>query len=520
MKANYPPILGIPYKWVATVIVMIGTFMTLLDTTIVDITLPKMLASLNTDTYGIQWVVISYMIGSAIAMTVVGWIGATFSYRIVYLLGFTIFVVSSAICGQARNLEMMIIARSIQGIGEGLVVPIAMTYLFLVFPKEEVGLAMGIYGLGASFAPALGPTLGGFITEHLSWRWIFYVNLPVGFIGLSAAILFLKKIKPEDEKPWPFDWFGFVMLAVSLSSLITFLSKGQEKGWLQSNMILILIIIFVISSIIFIVWEWYQKHPVVNVHLFKKRAFWVSVVALACFSLTLYGIYFLLPLYMERLRGYPTLTSGLILFPGSIAMGISLIIGGVLTNKLNLKWFAIFFIIIFSIFSYRFGYIDLYTSKSHIIALFTLWGISVGPLFPILTTGGLSSLSELDVNMGSAIQNVSRLVAGSVGTSIATTIIERKASYFYLIYSRHTDPSHVPFITSLNKTIKGFLLKGYTLKDAKILSYSLMKFYIKAEAYFTAFQSTFKIMAILALIALPVLLFFKTGKTKEKVPLH
>jgi len=173
MSKEQPPVLGIRYKWVASVVLMFGIFMTLLDTTIVDITLPKMLASLNTDTYGVQWVVIAYMIGSAVAMTLVGWMGAATSYRFVYIFGLLIFVVFSAICGQANSLGMMITGRLIQGIGEGLVVPISMTYLFLVFPRHEAGLAMGIYGLGASFAPALGPTIGGFLTEHLNWRWIF-----------------------------------------------------------------------------------------------------------------------------------------------------------------------------------------------------------------------------------------------------------------------------------------------------------------------------------------------------------
>ena len=520
MSKEQPPVLGIRYKWVASVVLMFGIFMTLLDTTIVDITLPKMLASLNTDTYGVQWVVIAYMIGSAVAMTLVGWMGAATSYRFVYIFGLLIFVVFSAICGQANSLGMMITGRLIQGIGEGLVVPISMTYLFLVFPRHEAGLAMGIYGLGASFAPALGPTIGGFLTEHLNWRWIFYVNLPIGGFGLILAAFLLRRIKPEDEIKWPFDWIGFILLATSLGSLITFLSKGQEKGWFQSDMIVILIASWILSSIGFLIWESCRKNPVVDLRLFNNRLFSISIISLACFSLTLYAVYFLLPLYMERLREYPTLLSGLILFPGSIAMGIALIIGGILSDRMSVRTIAIVCIIAFSISCYAFGSLDLTTPKEKIIVLFVIWGIAAGPLFPALTTGGLSKLQISQVSMGSAIQNVTRLVAGSIGTSLAVTLLERRADYFYVLFSRHTEPGNMPFSVAWKKAVDWFISKGSSVAEANIQAKTLINLYITAKSYFTAYQSAFKILALFALMAIPFLLFFRASKIEKKPAVH
>ncbi len=515
MDQEFPPVFGIAYKWVAAVIVMIGTFMTLLDTTIVDITLPKMLSALNTDTYGIQWVVIAYMIGSAVAMTTVGWLGARTSYRFVYLVGFTLFVVTSALCGQSTNLEMMITARLIQGIGEGLVVPISMTYLFLVFPKSEAGLAMGIYGLGASFAPALGPTIGGFLTEHLNWRWIFYVNLPIGIIGLIMALALLKPLRPEEDRPWPFDWIGFLLLTTSLGSLITFISKGQEKGWIQSDFILILIAVFVLSTIAFLVWELRQKNPVIDIRLFKDPMFTTSVIGLCFFSLTLYSVYFLMPMYMERLRGYPTLLSGLLLLPGTMALGTALIIGGILTDKTSPRAVAVLCLIGLTAGSYLLGTMDLYTPKLAIIGLFAMWGIPAGPLFPAFITGGLSRLRSSQVNMGSSIQNVMRLVAGSVATSLAVTILERKADAYYVLFSMHTNPGHLPFLLGFERAVAGFQIKGSCLDMARVQAGALMNLYIKSHAYFVAYQATFKIMALLALGALPFMYLFKAGKGKR-----
>ena len=187
-------------KWLAACIVMIGIFIALLDATIVDIVLPKMMSSLNTDTYGVQWVVISYLTAAAIAMTSVEWLGAKIGHRNTYLAGLVIFTFFSILCGQATSIGFMNFARFMQGIGEGIIVPIGMTILCEVFPDEERGTALGVYGLGASCAPALGPTLGGLITEHLSWRWIFYVNVPIGIIGIFLTIMLLRETSPEHEK--------------------------------------------------------------------------------------------------------------------------------------------------------------------------------------------------------------------------------------------------------------------------------------------------------------------------------
>ena len=513
-------VLGLDYKWVAAVTVMIGTFMTLLDTTIVDITLPKMISSLNTDTYGIQWVVISYMIGSAVAMTAVGWLGATLSYRTVYLLGFGLFVLCSALCGQASTLGFMVASRLFQGIGEGLVVPIAMTYLFLVFPKEEAGLAMGIYGLGASFAPALGPTIGGIITEHLNWRWIFYVNLPVGAVGLAMALFLLREARPEGKRSWPFDWVGFTLLATALGSLITFLSKGQEKGWLQSDMILGLVLLFVVSAAAFLLWERRCRHPVLHLGLFQERSFAISVVSLALFSLTLYGVYFLLPLYMERLREWPALTSGLILLPGSVAMGCSLIVGGVLTDRWDPRPLGMACILAFALASFLFSGLDLYTPKARVAALFVLWGVAGGPLFPVLTTGGLSRLQEADVNMGSAIQNVSRLVAGSIGTAVATTVLARKQALFENLLAARTDPSNVQLLFQWEQVRHWAEMLSQGGREAEAVAAALFRAILQAKAGFMAFQATFQVMALMALAALPLLIFFKVGPNRGTRAVH
>ena len=505
------------YKWITAIVVMLGMFMTLLDTTIVDITIPKMISTLNTDIYGIQWVVIAYMIGSAVAMTLVGWLGEITSYKFVYILGLGIFLTMSALCGQASSLGEMITGRLLQGIGEGFIVPISMTMLLLAFPKEEAGLAMGIYGLGASVAPAIGPTIGGLLTEYLNWRWIFYVNIPIGLLGFILALILLEDSEQhEAEKPESFDWLGFLLLAVFLGTLITFLTKGQEKGWLNSNFIIYMMIITFTSGSAFIFWELKCRHPIMELRLFSYKLFTIGTAGRFVFGGTMYGIFYLLPLYMERLRGYPSLLSGLIMLPGSLAMGLSIIIGGILSDRIGARPVSIACVLLLCLTSYMLGTFDLYTPKIMVILLFALWALPVGPLFPTLTSGALNSLPPSKMNRGSSIFNVTRLVAGCIGTSFATTMLERKAATYFNLYSMQTTPASEAFRQAQIKSIAAFRAKGLVLSQARIISNYIMNAYIKLHAYCLAYQAVFRMLALTVLLVLPALFFFKDSMDTYK----
>src|SRR4030042_2019486 len=213
-------------------------------------------------------VVISCLLGSAISMAAVGWLGDRFCAKAIFLAGLGIFTGMSVLCGMASSLTFMDTVRFCQGIGEGFIIPTGLVILYETFPREEHGMAMGLYGLGASLAPALGPTIGGLITEHLSWRWIFYVNLPVCIVATLAGWFILKRVKALEKPKVPFDGWGFILLAISLSALILFLSKGQEKGWRQSDYILTLMLIFVITFIPFVAVQWRRKERLLNMRLF------------------------------------------------------------------------------------------------------------------------------------------------------------------------------------------------------------------------------------------------------------
>jgi DHA2 family multidrug resistance protein len=505
-------------KWISAIIVTVGIFMALLDTTIVNIALPKMMATLEADYYGIQMVVINYLLGSAISMAAVGWLGDRFGAKAIFLAGLGIFTSMSILCGMASSLPFMEIVRFCQGIGEGFIIPTGLVVLYETFPREEHGMAMGFYGLGASFAPALGPTIGGLVTEHLSWRWIFYVNLPVGIIGLVAGWFILKRVKALEKPKVPFDGWGFIFMAISLSSLILFLSKGQEKGWLQSDYILALIVLFAISFVLFIVVQLLRKGPLLDVRLFSDRTYAMGVAVLALFSLAAYGFWLLLPVYLEKLRQYTTLTSGLIMLPGSLAAGASIIAAGILSDRWRPKWVLLLCLVGAVVMSFGF-HTGVDTPKSQIIWDFATWNIFVGGAFVPVTVIALSVLSAKQINMGSTILNIARLIFGSIGTTFAVSLYSVKTATFYTVLASKVHHGSPPTRELLGKE---FLLYGKSFVGPVLQKFqATMQGYIMSYASAYAFEATFKTLGVLLCAALIGTLFVKYRKAgSSNVMMH
>jgi DHA2 family multidrug resistance protein len=510
-------------KWTAAFIVMIGIFIALLDGTIVDVVLPKMMSSLNTDTYGVQWVIISYFIAAAIGMTSTGWLASVLGHRNTYLLGLVVFTTFSAICGQATSIGMMNFARFCQGIGEGIVVPIGMIILMEVFPEEERGMALGIYGLGASCAPAMGPTLGGLITEHLSWRWVFYVNLPIGIIGAALTLMLLWETGKKDGTAKSFDLPGFITMAIAFGSFIAFLSKGQQYGWLQSDFILSLVIIFCISLPLFIWIELHTEKPLFDVRIFKYRDFTMSVLCMFFMSIAIYGIFMLIPMYMERFRGFTTLTTGLTMLPGSLMAGMGVMVAGYLSDKCNPKKLFFFSSIFMFIFGMTLSSVDQHTERSTIMWLFLLWNIPMAFNFPPIQAVGYSGIPQDKLDLVSCGQNVSRLLAGSVGTAISVTIMERKADTFFESFGRTINYGNIAAMKTL-RSMEGYLHYEGTpgqLLDKTALK--LMELSITLKSYVYAVQSDIFWLTILGMFAILFALFIKVKNNEngvKHVPIH
>jgi MFS transporter, DHA2 family, multidrug resistance protein len=434
-------------KWVVALITSVGLFVTLLDTTIVDIVLPKMMPTLETDIYGIQWVVIAYFIGAAVSMTMVAWLAERMGHRNCYLVGLGTFVLVSALCGAANSLEFMIAARLLQGAAEGLVVPVGLLILYDAFPAEQRGLALGVFALGGVFAPAVGPSLGGYITEHLSWRWVFYVNVPIGVVDvlLIGSILANRRAEPQQRHGPPagvverrhapplaprLDLVGLVLLSCALSSLVVALTKGQQLGWLQSDLILGLTLACALTLAAFVAREVFAADPLIPRALFRRRTFVVALVGNAVSTAVLYGVFFLLPLYLENLRGQTALQAGLLLAPGSVAAAFGTLIGGVLADRLRPKWVAIFGLAatVWLTWHFRLG---LDVPLSAIASDYLFWGL-MGTVFAApVNLLAIAAVRKEDIPHATMLINVLRFVGGSVGTAYMTNVLTSRGSAFY-----------------------------------------------------------------------------------------
>lgn len=462
-----------------TLSLMLGVFMAILDTTIVDIVVPRMMAPLSTDLYGVQWVITSYMTAAASGILIVETLERYFGLKKVFVSGLFLFTFASFLSGQAQFLGWMIGSRALQGLGEALIVVSAEALLFSAYPPQKRGLAMGIYGLGVSFAPALGPTLGGYITEHISWRWIFYINIPIGILNLVLALSFLPEYKPKNTYK-KLNVTSFLFISSATVSLLITLSKGQQYGWWRSDLILYTSLISLFSFLLFILSELTSKKPLIEPTVFSTKEF---IIALSVYFLLLgfsmYQVFYLIPLYYENLKGIDTLQTGLHILPLAFAIGLSSPIAGLLGDKksevfpLSIAVLTYLYSVLFLLPNFNY-FTPAWEASAKMIPL----GIGMGFFFAPVTNLALKKLGE-NTTLGVSLMHYIRFVGGSFGTAIATNDLQK---YMWENFHRTNE---------IQTTVVGLYLEKlyqhFTTEKAKALFYSIEQLY----AYSDAFRSTF-----------------------------
>lgn len=493
---------------------MVGVFMAILDTTIVDIVVPKMMAPLSTDLYGVQWVITAYMTSAASAILLVEWLEGLMGLKRVFLLGLFLFTTSSFFCGQAQSLEWMIASRTVQGFGESLIVVSAEALLFSAYAPQKRGLAMGIYGLGVSFAPALGPTLGGWITEHIDWRWIFYINLPIGILNFTLSLFFLKDYKPAHKIR--LNIISYLFLTVATVSLLVVLSRGQKEGWFSSDFILYLSLLSLFSFLLFLLSELLSKNRLVEASLFKIRDF-VIALWVYCFVLgfSMYQVFYLIPLYFEKLKGYTAFQAGLAILPMALAIGFLSPVAGIISDKKSPK--IALYIATFSYLSVIFlllPRLNYFTPKEKAILYLVAMGVGMGFFFAPITQMALKSLGE-KTTLGVSLMHYIRFVGGSFGTALATNDLQRFAAENF---QRSTELQNIQWV-EIHMQLWAQELSLFThqaREKAQALFYQLQSLYALSDA----FGSTLFVAGLWALLgSIPVFyLLFKDYASLFRLP--
>ncbi|WP_457625027.1 DHA2 family efflux MFS transporter permease subunit [Persephonella sp.] len=489
---------------VITVIVMLGAFMAILDTTIVDIIVPKITAPLKTDLYGVQWVITAYMIASATMLILAEWLDKNFGLKKVYTFGVALFTVSSLACGMSESLETMVTARIFQGVGEAFIMATAQTILFSVYPPEKKGIAMGIFGLGVSFAPSIGPTLGGYITEYLNWRWVFFINLPVGIFTVLLALFYLPETSVFREKA-KLNFVSFFFLSSFTITTLIILSKGQQLGWFMSDTIVYLTVIAVFALLFYILSELISKEPLIDFSIFRIKEYFVGFsIFFLLLGFSMYQVFYLLPLYFERLKGMSTFDAGLHILAFAVFIAMFSPIAGILSDKIGEKKVLYIAVVLYLIASlYFLPKLEYFTPNVQAALMTIPLGISMGMFFAPVTTLALRNLGT-KTSLGTGLLHYSRFIGGSFGTAIATNDLYR---YGYEHFEGITNQQNLSYVSSVMEKLQHLFSQITYLEKAKQLSLALIYKIQYLYSMNWSFQDTFFVAGLYGVLgALPVLI--------------
>ncbi len=497
---------------VHTLIVMAGAFMAILDTTVVDISLPKMMAPLKTDLYGIQWVVTSYMISAAVVLPFIEWLERVIGLKVMYVVGIALFTFASYMCGISGELYQMILFRSLQGIAEALVIVSAQAILFSVYPPEQKGVAMGIFGLGASFAPAVGPSLGGWITEHIGWNWVFFINVPVGILLTVASVFFLKEVSPR-KAPGPFNFISFLLIGFATVGTLIILSKGQQYGWFTSNFIAFLTVGSLTAYVLYILWELRSPVKLMDLSVFGHTNFLTAfLVYLMVLGFSMYALFYALPLYFEHLKGLSTFTTGVLLLPFAGAIAVSTVVAGVLSDRWSPVGTVFIAVALYlgSLFFFL-RHFDLFTPKWEASLVLIITGVGMGLFFAPVTVIALRGLEERTVLIISLLDYI-RFVGGSFGTAIATNIIEGRTSFHLDEISSIQGLNYWEVRDRMEGIAERFLGQSSDIFDALVKAYYTVGTLQYKMAMSYAFQDLFVWCTVFALLGLIPLVLLRYNK--------
>ena len=504
--------------WLIAMGVMLATFMEVLDTSIANIALPHIAGSLSATPEEATWVLTSYLVANAIVLPTTGWLANHFGRKRVFITCIVMFTLASALCGLAWSLPTLIFARVLQGIGGGAMVPIAQSIMLESFPRQKRGAAMAIFAQGVVVAPILGPTLGGWITDSYSWRWIFYINLPVGILAVLAA-QWLVEDPPyiQRNKSATIDYVGFGLLAVWLATLQILLDKGQEADWFGAVWVRWFTLVSVLSLTGFVWWQLKAEHPLVDLRVFKNRNFTIGLILMTTLGAILYGTTAQIPLFLQTLMGYPALQSGYAMSPRGIAAFVTTFFVGRILGKIRTRWMLCFGFVMLTVSSFMLSRINLDVARINIIWPSIVNGIAISFIFVPLTTTTMSQLSQQELGNASGLYNLMRNLGGSIGIAFVTTMLARGAQAHQALMVEHLTPTNPAYLQRFQAARKALSLHTDPV-TATHQAYAAVYSLLDQQAHLWAFMDNFFIFGVMSILAAPLIFLFKRVNPAAKPP--
>jgi DHA2 family multidrug resistance protein len=497
--------------WFIAFAVMLATFMEVLDTSVANVALNHIAGNLSASTDEATWVLTSYLVSNAIVLPATGWLSRFFGRKRFLITCIVIFTVSSALCGLATSLGMLILARVVQGIGGGALQPIAQAVLLESFPREKRGSAMSVYAIGVVVAPILGPTIGGWLTDNYSWRWVFYINIPIGILAvILCSILLVDPPYLKGARPGRIDFVGFALLIVWIGSLQVMLDKGQDADWLYSNLIRFLACLAAIGFCAFIVWELRVEHPIVNLRILRNGNLAIGTLMLFLIGAILYGTTAILPLFLQNLLSYTSYSAGLVMSPrGFGAILGSIISGRILANpKIDGRFWIGGGFGILALSMYMFGNLTTEIAPQNIVWPIIISGFSVTCIFVPMTTYSMATVSRENMGEATGLTNLLRNLGGSVGISAITTMVSRGTQTHQALLVGHMSQYNPVFNEHIAK-IQGALTPQIGSVAAHDQAYGLSYQTLQQQAALGSYLDQFRLLVIVCLACAPLVLLFK-----------
>ncbi|MGA3125405.1 MAG: DHA2 family efflux MFS transporter permease subunit [Candidatus Korobacteraceae bacterium] len=492
--------------WLVATSVMLATFMEVLDTSIASVALPYIAGSVAATDSEATWVLTSYLVANAIILPTSSWFSQRFGRKRFLLICIVIFTVSSFACGAADSLAMILIARAVQGAGGGALQPLSQSILLESFPPQKRGQAMALFGLGVVVAPVLGPTVGGWLTETYSWRWAFYINIPIGILAIFMIMRYVHDpIYIREAKPGRFDGIGFGLLAIWLGTLQIVLDKGQEDDWFGATWIRWAVALLVVSFIAFLAWELKQRDPLVKLRVFLNRNFTLGCLLIGLFGGVIYGLITLLPLFYQELLGYNALTAGMAVSPRGIGSLVAMPLIGIISSRVDNRYPMAFGFALFGGCGLWFARVNLDLSQWSMLWPVVLSGFGAGMVFVPLATTTMASLPNEEIGNAAGLFNLLRNIGGSIGISIVNTIISRHEQLHRVEMSGHINAAS----TAFQQMLSGATALTARTGGSPLQAYGLINGILSQQARLRAYVDDFQYLAAVCFLCIPIVFLLR-----------
>ena len=509
--------------WVIALTVTMATFMEVLDTSIANVALPHIAGSLSAGQDESTWVLTSYLVSNAIVLPLSGWLSSILGRKNFYMGCVALFTVSSFLCGLAPNLATLIVCRILQGVGGGGLQPSEQAILADTFAPAKRGMAFAVYGMAVVTAPAIGPTLGGWITDNFTWRWIFFINIPVGILSLLLTSRLIQDppyFKRRKLSETHIDYIGLGFVALGLGALQIVLDKGQRDDWFESNFIITLSLICAASLIFVIIWEWRHKDPIIDLHLFRDRTFGVSNLLMFMLGFALLGSTLLIPLFSQTLLGYTAQEAGLALMPGGFVIIILLPLVGFLLSRYTPRWLLLFGLVMLSFSLFHMTGFDLQIDFRTLATARIIQAAGMAFLFVPINTAAYAFLPRDKNNAASGLMNLARNIGGSVGISVVTTMLDRRTQMHLNDFASHLTAGSAALQSTIQGASRAMVAHGASAAGANQRAYALIQGTIQRQATMLAYVDCFWFLGVAIMAMIPTVFLMKKSKPGGGMAVH